>query len=161
MGRSSFFFKEQIFCYILVNLFLIFTRAATMRFTSGLFVALATASASLVMAQGNSTSFSSTSLSTTTISTDDGTTPTSSGTGPSDTAGPPVSVDLGDANLGPGASFITLSDGSIAILLSAGANGEASFSISTPDLPDGLTTGDIISLIFDILVSLIENSRKR
>lgn len=131
-----------------------------MRFTSGLF---ALASASVAMAQGGNmttSALTSSQISTTTISSDEPTTPTSSGSTPSGSAGPPVDVSLNDAQLGPGASFGTAPDGSVSVVLSAGANGEASFSIGTPALPDGVTEGDLIQAIFDTIVSLL-NSRKR
>ncbi|RSL39099.1 hypothetical protein CEP54_016370, partial [Fusarium duplospermum] len=69
----------------------------------------------------------------------------------------PVSepVDLGSAQLGPGASFATGPDGTVAIQLFAPANGFASFSVSG-STPFGINIGDLIRILFDILVSLLE-----
>ncbi|KAL2210540.1 hypothetical protein CC79DRAFT_515192 [Sarocladium strictum] len=127
-----------------------------MRFTAGLLVALA----SSAMGQLNSTTTrASSDLTTTTIG--GGATTTSSGAGASSSAGPPVGVDLGDAILGPGASFVTLDDGSTAILLSPGPNGQASFALNAAELPQGVTVGDLIKALFDTKVEIVQNSRKR
>jgi len=78
---------------------------------------------------------------------------------PSASAGAPQPVDLGSAELGPGASFVTLPDGSIAIALSAGPNGIASFAVGG-SFPDGISIGDLIQVLFEILVSLLENQKR-
>ncbi|KAF5019536.1 hypothetical protein F66182_8451 [Fusarium sp. NRRL 66182] len=73
--------------------------------------------------------------------------------------GPPVAVELGSAILGPGASRVTLPNGRIAIALAAGPNGIASFAVGGT-VPTGITIGDLINIIFSLLV-FDPDSRKR
>ncbi|KAM0270083.1 hypothetical protein ACHAPA_003598 [Fusarium lateritium] len=117
-----------------------------MRFTSGLLLALATS----VMGQR----FTNSSVPATETATG-----TSTSLEPTASAGAPKSVDLSNAELGPGASFFTNADGSISIALFASPNGIASFAVGG-GLPDGLSLGDLIQVLFDLLVLLTEN-RKR
>ncbi|KAF5529995.1 hypothetical protein FMEXI_13811, partial [Fusarium mexicanum] len=119
-----------------------------MRFSTGLLVALA----SSVMGQR----FTNSSIPATESAT---TTTDAAPTGSAVAAKP---VDLGSANLGPGASFVTRADGTIAVALVAGPNGVASFSIGIPDDTfSDFSAGDLFELLFDILTALLENSRKR
>lgn len=115
-----------------------------MRFSSGVLLALA----SSVMGQRFTNSSVPATGSATTTSLE-----------PSASAGAPQPVDLGNAELGPGASFVTLPDGSVAIALRAGPNGVASFAVGG-SFPDGISLGDLIQVLFEILVSLIENSKR-
>ncbi|RSL88508.1 hypothetical protein CDV31_016037, partial [Fusarium ambrosium] len=73
-------------------------------------------------------------------------------------SGAPVSepVDLGSAQLGPGASFTTGPNGGVAILLIAPANGFASFAVSGA-FPFGINIGSLIRILFDILVALLDS----
>ncbi|RBR08912.1 uncharacterized protein FIESC28_10092 [Fusarium coffeatum] len=119
-----------------------------MRFTPGLLLALA----SSVAAQR----FTNSSTPVTELSTATGTETAI----PSSSAGPPAPVDLADADLGPGASLTTLPDGSVAVLLSGIANGVATFSVGG-GLPDGISLGDLIQILFSILVEALENNGKR
>lgn len=73
-----------------------------MRFSSGVLLALATS----VMGQR----FTNSSVPATGTATE-----TTTSLEPSASAGAPQPVDLGNAELGPGASFVTLPDGSIAV----------------------------------------------
>ncbi|KAL6925335.1 hypothetical protein FSST1_002609 [Fusarium sambucinum] len=122
-----------------------------MRFTPGLLLALA----SSVTAQR----FTNSSIPATGSATESAT-GTSTDLAPTSSAGPPEPVDLNGATLGPGASFVNFPDGSIAIALRAGPNGVASFSVGAV-FPTGITLGDLIYVLFNILVELLDNSRKR
>ncbi|KAH7252680.1 hypothetical protein BKA59DRAFT_417722 [Fusarium tricinctum] len=115
-----------------------------MRFTSGVLLALATS----VMGQRFTNSSAPATGSATTTSLE-----------PSASAGAPQPVDLGDAELGPGASLVTNPDGSTAVALLASPNGIASFAVGG-SFPDGITLGDLIQILFDILVLLIENQKR-
>ncbi|KAM0541071.1 hypothetical protein ACHAPJ_013396 [Fusarium lateritium] len=116
-----------------------------MRFTYGLLGALASS------AMGQRFTNTSTSAVTTTSDAEPSST--------SSAAGGPKPVDLGSAVLGPGASFVNLPGGGIAVQLSAGANGVASFSVAG-DMPDNITLGDLINILFSLLVFEPDN-RKR
>ncbi|KAH7273147.1 hypothetical protein B0J15DRAFT_573988 [Fusarium solani] len=74
----------------------------------------------------------------------------------------PVSepVDLGSASLGPGASFVTGPNGGVAILLVPPPFGFASFGVSG-GFPFGINIGDLIRILFDILVALLDALTKR
>ncbi|OBS17690.1 hypothetical protein FPOA_09423 [Fusarium poae] len=122
-----------------------------MRFTPGLLLALA----SSVTAQR----FTNSSIPATGSATESAT-GTTTELAPTSSAGPPQPVDLGNAVLGPGASFATFPDGSVAISLRAGPNGVASFAVGGA-FPFGIDIGDLIQILFDILVELLSDSRKR
>ncbi|KAH6977893.1 hypothetical protein EDB82DRAFT_447028 [Fusarium venenatum] len=122
-----------------------------MRFTPGLLLALA----SSVTAQR----FTNSSIPATGSATESAT-GTTTELAPTSSAGPPQPVDLSSATLGPGASFSSFPDGSLAILLSAGPNGIASFSVGGA-FPFGIIVGDLIQILFSILVELLDINRKR
>ncbi|KAF5699840.1 hypothetical protein FGLOB1_11135 [Fusarium globosum] len=86
---------------------------------------------------------------------------TTTGAAPSSTTSPAASqsVDLGDAQLGQGCSFVTGADGKTAIRMAAVANGVAEFSTS-PQITE-LETGSQIQIRFEISVSAVAEARKR
>ncbi|RGP76008.1 hypothetical protein FSPOR_402 [Fusarium sporotrichioides] len=117
-----------------------------MRFTPGLLLALA----SSISAQR----FTNSSVPATESATTTGTAL------PTESAGAPQPVDLSSAKLGEGCSFVTGPDGSVAIRMSAGPNGVATFTVGGTN-PDGINIGDLIQVLFQELIELLENSRKR
>ncbi|ENH69833.1 hypothetical protein FOC1_g10009336 [Fusarium oxysporum f. sp. cubense race 1] len=118
-----------------------------MRFSTGLLLA----AASSVMGQR----FTNSSIPATESAT------TTSEVAPTGSAEAAQPVDLGGATLGPGASFITRPDGTIAISLLAGPFGIASFSIGIPnDIFSSFPTGNLFIILFEILVELIETQKR-
>ncbi|KAG4268014.1 hypothetical protein FPRO04_04430 [Fusarium proliferatum] len=118
-----------------------------MRFSTGLLLA----AASSVMGQR----FTNSSIPATESAT------TTSDVAPTGSAEAAQPVDLGGANLGPGASFVTRPDGSIAIALVAGPNGVASFSIGIPDdVFSSFPSGNLFIILFEIFVELIESQKR-
>jgi hypothetical protein len=117
-----------------------------MRFTPGLLLALA----SSISAQR----FTNSSVPATESATTTGTAL------PTESAGAPKPVDLGDAQLGAGCAFVDGPDGSKAIRMSAPANGVASFTVGGAN-PEGIDVGDLISVLFQLLAELLQDTRKR
>ncbi|WXC61850.1 hypothetical protein SNK03_007723 [Fusarium graminearum] len=123
-----------------------------MRFAPGLLLALASSA--------TAQRFTNSSIPATGSATEPATGTTSS-LSPTDTQVPDQPLDLGSANLGPGASFVNRPDGTIAIALFAGPNGVASFSIGIPNDAFADFIGSLFAILFEILVELLENNRKR
>ncbi|KAI1039962.1 hypothetical protein LB505_005998 [Fusarium chuoi] len=86
---------------------------------------------------------------------------TTTGAAPSSTTSPAASqsVDLGDAQLGQGCSFVTGADGKTAVRMAAVANGVAEFSTS-PEITE-IEAGSQIQIRFEISVSAVLEARKR
>ncbi|KAM0299337.1 hypothetical protein ACHAPM_007378 [Fusarium culmorum] len=123
-----------------------------MRFAPGLLLALASSA--------TAQRFTNSSIPATGSATEPATGTTTS-LSPTDTEVPDQPLDLGSATLGPGASFVNRPDGSIAIALFAGPNGIASFSIGIPNDAFAGFIGQLFTILFEIFVELLENSRKR
>ncbi|KPA46045.1 hypothetical protein FLAG1_01136 [Fusarium langsethiae] len=117
-----------------------------MRFTPGLLLALA----SSISAQR----FTNSSVPATESATTTGTAL------PTESAGAPEPIDLGNAQLGAGCGFVDGPDGSKAIRMSAGPNGVASFTVGGAN-PEGIDVGDLISVLFQLLAELLQDARKR
>ncbi|QPC74457.1 hypothetical protein HYE68_005209 [Fusarium pseudograminearum] len=123
-----------------------------MRFAPGLLLALASSA--------TAQRFTNSSIPATGSATEPATGTTTS-LSPTDTQVPDQPLDLGSANLGPGASFVNRPDGTIAIALFAGPNGVASFSIGIPNDAFADFIGSLFAILFEIFVELLENARKR